>query len=312
MQRYKVNHRLLIKLGITALVLAVAAFFTWSWQVNRKATWFLDSAESAQAEGDYQAAFEQLHKFVQFRSDEDEPRIKLANMGLKILEDKTASRELQSQAYGILQETVRRTNDSDLRYELAKLMQTHRPQDALVHVDALLAERGDDPELLEMKIRLMIRVEGARDTIDFYKTAYGYDESTGQLTEGPTKAKDRPDIYAMLATLIIQEDEDDEELAGKVIDQMIEENPDAARSYLNQSVFLRMIEEEEEADEALAKAFEIDPDDLDVLRQKAVVAFDDEDYELAEETARSAIEKHPDAIILYDFLARVLIQQEKV
>lgn len=312
MQRYRVNYHLLIGLGVGSLVVAVAAYFLWSWQVSRKATWFKEDAKLLQAEGKKEEAFDQLFKYVQFRPDEDEARIELARIGLEILQDRDTSRESKGEAYFVLQEAVRRTGDPGLRLELAKFIIHDRPQDALVHINELLRDRPDDSELLEMQAQAVSRTRTKKEAMDLCFRLVGYDKSSETFDPSKASAKDRPDVYALLAGLIIENDRDDKELAKQVVDQMIEQNPESAKAYLNKSVFLRSINEKEEAQEALAKAFELGPDDLDVLRQKGFVEFQDDEYELAEETLRGAIEKFPDSLILYDLLSRVLMQQKEM
>lgn len=60
-------------------------------------------------------AFDMLSKYVQLRRDEDEPRIELAKIGLKIIEDQEAPPEVIGKSFGVLSETVTRTGDPELR-----------------------------------------------------------------------------------------------------------------------------------------------------------------------------------------------------
>ena len=60
------------------------------------------------------------------------------------------------------------------------------------------------------------------------------------LTQRKATAKDRPDVYSLLAALIIERDQD-KEFAHRVMDQMIAENPDSADAHLKQSIFLTII-----------------------------------------------------------------------
>ncbi|MCH7751352.1 MAG: hypothetical protein IH898_04280, partial [Planctomycetes bacterium] len=64
MQRYRVNHQLLIGLFVGGIVLSITLFFLWKWQVNRKAIWYHERSQVALEEDDKLEAFDYLKKFV--------------------------------------------------------------------------------------------------------------------------------------------------------------------------------------------------------------------------------------------------------
>ena len=86
MQRYRINYHWLIGVFVASLVLAVTAYFVWSWQVNRKAGYFLRLAEAALAEEDPQQAFDYYRKYVQLRPDEVDARIKMGGAAVEVIE----------------------------------------------------------------------------------------------------------------------------------------------------------------------------------------------------------------------------------
>ncbi len=311
MQRYRVNHRLLISLFVGSFVVIVATFFLWKWQVNRKASWFRESARVAMEDGKPEEAFDLLMNYVQLRPDEEEPRIELANIGLKIIEAQEASSETISRSFAVLNETVTRTGDPGLRKELTKLIIGHRPQDALGHLEELLLDTPDDSELLSMQAQALYKVKGSKPAMDLCLRLVGYDKVSDTFDSAKATAKDRPEIYGLLATLIIERDQD-KEFARRVIDQMVVENPESSDACLKRSIFLRSLGDEEEALVALEKAYELEPDSVDVARQKGAVAFEEKDYETAEKIFAAALEKHPDDLILYDLLSRTMVQEEKL
>lgn len=311
MQRYRVNHRLLISIVVGSFVVIVATFFLWKWQVNRKASWLHESARVAMEEGKPEEAFDKLLNYVQLRPEEAEPRIELANIGLKIIEDQEASSETIAKSFAVLNEAVMRTGDPALRKELTKLIIGHRPQDALEHLEELLLDTPDDSELLSMQAQALYKVKGSKPAKDLCLRLVGYDKVSDSFDSAKATAKDRPEIYGLLATLIIERDQD-KEFARRVIDQMVVENPESADAYLKRSIFLRSLGDEEESLVALEKAYELEPDSVDVARQKGAVAFEEKDYETAEKIFAAAMEKHPDDLILYDLLSRTMVQEEKL
>ncbi len=309
MQRYRVNYKLLISVFVGVVVLGVGLYFLQQWQVSRKASWFRDSAKVALEEGKTAEAFDMLLKYVQLRRDEDEPRIELANIGIKMLDDPKVPIETKYKAYGVLEETVRRTGDPKLRRKFVELNIASRPQDALMHLEDLIHDNPEDTELLSMQLQALYRVKGQKPALEAGYKLVGYDQVQEKFDATKAPAKNRPEVYSMLAGMIM-EDNQNLEQAQKFIEEMIKQNPDSAEAYLNQAIYLRTAKKPDEAKESLEKAFELNPDNIDVLQQKGLVALEDKDYELATKIFSDALKKHPDRLVLYDMLSRVQIQQE--
>jgi tetratricopeptide (TPR) repeat protein len=314
MQRYRVNYKLLIGIFVGSVVLAITLFFLRNWQVSRKAGYYRANAQTAKDEGKLEEAFETLLKYVQLRRDEDEPRIELAHIGLELLKKPNVSRELQSQAFGSLEEAVRKTGDPELRLELAKLVLQvlGRPQDALVHLDELLSAKPDDKELLIMQAQATYRVKGVKPALDLVYNLIGYDAAADKFDPSKAKAKDDPLAYRMAVNLLLEEDDDNKDLAKRVADQLVEVNPESAEAYVHRSMALLMLGDKDAATAALDKAYELDPQNVDVLQQKGEQALLDKNYDEAGKAFAEAIEKAPDRIGLYDLLSRTLMMQDKL
>lgn len=311
MQRYRVNYKLLLSVFIGVVVFGVGMYFLQQWQVSRKASWFRDSAKVALDEGKTQEAFDMLLKYVQLRRDEEEPRIELANIGIQMLDDPKTPIEMKYKAYAFLEETARRTGDPKLRRKFVELNIASRPQDALMHLEELIHDDPADTELLAMQLQALYRVKGNKPALEAGYKLVGYDQVKETFDPAKAPAKNRPEVYSMLAGLAMENNQDKEQ-AQQFIDEMIKQNPDSAEAFLNQSVFLRTVEKSDEAKQSLEKAFELDPDNIDVLQQKGLVALEEKDYELATKIFTDALKKHPDRLVLYDMLSRVQIQQEQL
>ena len=195
--------------------------------------------------------------------------------------------------------------------ELVDLIIGQRPQDALVHLEELLNDAPDNSELLAMQAQAIYKVKGSKDALNLCLKLVGYDKASKSFDPEKASVKDRPEVYALLAGLIMERDQD-QEFAQQVVEEMIALNPDSADAHLKRSVFLRSIGENEEANLALQKAYELDPASVEVARQKGSVAFEEEDFAQAESIFRTAMEANPKNALFYDLLARVLIQQEKL
>ncbi len=311
MQRYRVNYKLLVTVFVGVVVIGAGMYFLQQWQVSRKASWFRDSAKVALDEGKTQDAFDMLLKYVQLRRDEDEPRIELANIGIKMLEDPKIPLEMKYKAYAFLEETVRRTGNPELRRKFVEMNIASRPQDALMHLEDLIHDNPEDTELLSMQLQALYRVRGHKPALEAGYKLVGYDQVKESFDDANAPAKHRPEVYSMLAGLAMENNQNKGQ-AQQFIDEMIKQNPDSAEAYLNQAIFFRTINKPEEAKESLEQAYELDPHNIDVLQQKGLVALEDKDFELAAKIFSDALKEHSDRLGIYSMLARVQMQQNEL
>jgi len=305
MQRYRVNYRLLFGFLVGSLLVAAIAFLgVHPWQVNRKATWFLQRADQALSENDLRGAFNYQHLYVRYRNKEDDARIKLANMSIDISQRDDATQEEHGVAYRILDDTVRRTSDAKLRRRFADmLMGFGRPQDALVHIQELLEDDPGNTELLALRVRALFLTKDFRRATELALGLIGYDKPSEEFDAEKATAADQPEIYALLAA-ILHEKSNTRELSRRVIDRLVEVNPELFDAHLKRSNFLYQISETEEASVALERAYELAPTDSEVLQRKGHVALIGKDYDAAKAFFEKALELYPDKIMLYQLLAQ--------
>lgn len=312
MQRYRINYRLLF--GITAgsiFVAAFAFFVVHPWQLNRKATWFRDGAEQALSDGKLREAYDYQYKYVRYRPEEDDARIKLAHIAVDITESGDVTGEDIGNAYQVLDDTVRRTQDSELRKDFADLlMAIRKPEVALVHIKELLALNPDSSELKAMQVKALFLTkspDAPRVALDLI----GYDKESKEFVAEKAYVTDQPDVYALLANSLLQENSGrSKELGRRVIDQMTAVNPDSYDAHLKRSLLLFQLNETEQAKEALEKAYNLAPTELAVLQRKGQVALSDGDYESAEDFFQEALKLNPDHTDLYKLLAQTKVQQD--
>ncbi len=277
MQRYRINYNWLIGVFATSLVLAVVSFFVWRWQVERKADYFLSRAEASLAEKKPFEALESYRKYVKFRPDEVDVRIKMAETAIEVFNSSDVTNEEQGFAWGILDQTVRVTNDSNLRRSLAEIVIGWRPQDTIKHVESLLEESPEDSELNTLYVRALYKSKDFDRVKEVALPLIGYDKSTDKFDDKKIQIEGASDVYSFLSNVLAKKSKD-AELARRVIDQMILANPDSAEAYLQKSTFLSSQEKFDEAIEALDKAYEIDPLDEGILLRKGWVAQDHPKY----------------------------------
>lgn len=306
MQRYRINYNWLIGVFVGGLVIAVTAFFVQRWQVERKAGYFLREAEAALAAEDPIEAFQFYSNYVQLRPEEDDARIEMANTAISVIKSPEVTYELIGKALGVIDQTVRTTDDAALRRELAELMMLFgRPQDAIGHYEELLADSPDDNELNVLLARATYQ---KKDYKLFKRLAFqliGYDKKTDKFDSSDVSLEGDSDIYGLLTDVLTRRDKDPE-FARRVIDEMVAANPESSDAYLRKSIFLSSIDEGEEARELLDKAYELDPSNAAILSRKGLVALSEKNYEEAKAHYELGIQEHEDNPHFYRMLAEAV------
>ncbi|MCA9232112.1 MAG: tetratricopeptide repeat protein, partial [Planctomycetales bacterium] len=313
MQRYRINYRLLFGVIAGALLLGSLLFFlVHPWQVNRKANLFLERAEQALSSNNLRVAFENQRKYVRLRPEEEEARVKLANLAVDITKLDDATREDHGMAYEVLDVAVRRTGDPGLRRKYADmLMGFGRPQDALVHIQLLQEQNPDDTELQALQVRALFFTKDFRRATDLALGLIGYDKKTKEFDPAKASAGDQPEIYALLGE-VLYERSSTRELARQVMDRLVEANPESADAHLKRSIFYYKIRELEEASASLEKAYELAPTDAAVLQRKGLIAMADEDFDAAKEFYSKGLELHPDNLEFYQLLAQTEARRDEI
>ena len=291
MQRYRINYNWLIGTFVGAFVLAVTSYFVWSWQVERKAGNFIAKAEEALADGDTHEAFRYFFRYVQLRPDEEEARIKMAKCAVEVMNSPDPEIRIESRqhAYRVLNQTIRKTGNSDLRFELAKITNA---QEAISIVDDLLAENPADPAMKSELAGMMIRSLFAAKKFDQLKRKgyefIGYDAKADEFDLNKVAIQGEPEVYVLISQALLRDKEED--LARRIIDHMVEANPDSAEAYLHKSNFLAGQEEYDESKQFLDKAYEIDPNNEKILTRQTLVNLANPKYPSAKFKFLDAIE----------------------
>ena len=310
MQRYQINYKLLFGLVAAFMLIGGVCFFLiHPWQVNRNAEWFRERADTAMAEDDVRTAFDYQSKYVRYRQDETDARIKMANLAIEVAELTDANAVDRANAFVILQDAVLKTNDAELRKKYADfLIAGSSPADAIPHIDELLNNEPGNSELQAMRVRSLFATKDFRRAVEVASSLIGYDQNTETFDEEKAVAADQPEIYTLLANALVEHNNELDQ-ARQVIERMIEVNPDSYKAYLNRSLFLARIGEEEEAAESLAKAYELEPSDAEILLLKGRAAIKDEDYDLAYQFLTEGLEENPKVLDFYNLLSLIEIQR---
>jgi tetratricopeptide (TPR) repeat protein len=339
-QQYRVNYRLLTILTVCGLVASVGSWGLWKFQVNRNAGKLLSRAELAKTSGDLKQALDSLYQYTRLRKDEPDAVVRLGETAVEISKESDIDVNTRTDAYRILVECVRQSEDPKLRRSLAELQAMYGMHDlALQNADELLDAGKGDAELMVLKARCLFANQKSAEAVAWCNKLIGYDPKTDAFDASQGLAPKEPLIYAYLASHL--QSNRQPELARRVTDQLVEANADSAKAYLFRYRILKSMSragtdlEDEELEglalESLAKAFEIEPDDADIVAAKGAESLmsymekiadsvKENDESLKEQAQKDLVEakrmfaegleKHPDRIDFYVQVARLEMMQE--
>lgn len=305
MQRYRINYRLFFGLVVGSAFSAGLLFWVWTVQVDKNATWFLEKSEAATEAGELRDAFNDLKLYVQLRKDDIDARVQLANLALDIIKLEDVKREEYSYAYGITEETVRLApGNQELRRRLVDILLLFgRPHDAINNIDTLLEKNPGDAELLALRLRALFAAKDYSKGIAFGYKLIGYDKTSHEFDVTKATAADQPLVYYQVASVLFSRN-DEKKLATRVIDQMVETNPDSVVAHQSRARFMTLAGDEEGIRESIDRAFELDPNDPETLILSGAFALMSKDYETARKMLGEGIRQYPDKKGFYEQLAR--------
>ncbi len=276
MERYRVNYWLLGTLTLGALLLGGAVYGIWILQMQRGADRYKIEADEALAANNTQEAAAALGRYLAVDPNDRDAAVQLASlrvdMARKAAEEGRRS-DYQSAIRGIQNVLSRYVDAEELRRKMLKLnTELNDWPAAKTNAEILLDDEKnkDDLELLKTYGLALARTEKQDKAIEIYGKLVGYNADTREFDIDKPPAREDAVAYRTLASLMLQKELPVE--AKKVVDKLVEVNPDSATAHLTRAQTLPAIAagtrnaEEAEAlrDESIAeidKAYELDPDD---------------------------------------------------
>ncbi len=309
MHRYRVNLTLLIAILVGTVALGGGSYGLYKYQKSRNASRLLDRAETARSEGDLHRTAELLMDYLRIRPRNEEAMADLSNVLAEIAEQPKAEPVDIRNAMAQLESTVREfPQRDDLRRRLVDLYMSRRVRmlkQALDHVSQLLNRKPGDPELETLLSECYFAASDPKAVDHAYKLI-GYDKTTSEFDESKAVAPHDAGVYSRLAYKLKTE-QFEGDLANEVIDQMVAANPESGEAYLAKGSWLEANDQKDEAITLIRKAYELDPDDPNIVITNARVALRDEKPEEALKLLEAAIEKHPTEPGLYQSLSEASI-----
>lgn len=315
MQQYRVNYRLLIGLAIGLLVISAATFFLHRYQLDRNADILIASGEKAQKSGDLKSAVREYSNYLSIRRDDEEARVKLANLWADILEQPKFDPEDFGNAIGYMEEIVRtKPEEKALQVRLVELYgRFGQVQPALDHLSQLLQKYPDDAELQVKQMEFLLaarKLDGPDGALALCKKLIGYDDKTDSFDDKKAIAPHDASAYANCAVLL-RSVQDKPELAARVMDQLVKVNPELPQAYLQRGQYYVSTGEPSRGQRDIDKAYQLAPKDANVLLMKASRAEANKRPKKAREYLEAGKKEHPEDARFYQGLAGLEMKDQK-
>ncbi|WP_425396115.1 tetratricopeptide repeat protein [Aeoliella sp.] len=327
MQRYRVNYGLLIGLLVGGLVAAGSVYGIWWWQMKSNASTMLSRAEAAEAKGNYAEAATEMQKYLGFKPNDDQARIKQAMLWVEVADQALENGDIRDfhQLRALISNALfKYPAETELRTAYVDLIGSDPRLEAgfaseqLQNVQALLKQNPDDVEQLLREARCHNYLKDQRRAVEVLQKLVGYSPAAAEEArwDDNALAPNNIDAYAMLARLLLQLEEKDE--AMEVEQRLVAQNPDSAKAYLERGIFYTYLDEGEgsrsdygdQAADDLKKAYELDPQDTAVLQALANQALRKEDYDTARDYLEQGLEQGTENVQFYHLLYMLERQRE--
>lgn len=310
----RLNVKLAIILTVCLALLGGGIHLLHGYQVEESAKSLPKRAEDFKNEGRYEEAYQVLRRYTILVPEDEEGWDRLAKYLIEWMEELAQTPEEGRKAFGTaledLETVVRQYPDKiEYRRKLAgyQLFASRfipaRITDARDHYRRIVEQ---DPNDIESRIRLAICEHRTNDpqarqkAIDELFSLVGYDKATQTFDPAKGKAKDQLAAYQALSDFLRQE-VNDAGTADRVLDAMVEANPENRRAYLTRAQVHLMMQRNDQAQEDINKALALDTkqEDIEALLAAAKVAIQRKEMPRAEEILSVALKKFPENADVY-------------
>ena len=261
MTHRRLNVKLLIWLIVGSVVFCGGVYGLHEFQIRRNAASLLRAAAKAQEEGDIKKTYLTYLRYVRIVPDDDDAYILYASALADFAETPEANSQERMAAYDAVQKAILRAPDNEailkknVEFSLSPNLRDYKG--ALDYAERLIKMRPDDAEYQYLYASSLYV---NRDTSGAIKKCYeliGYDEKTGEFNDSAIGATN-VETYILLASVLRNQNTSPDE-ADRVIQRMVERNPESFEAFLNQGVYLFQKSEFAEAQKSLDRALELTP-----------------------------------------------------
>jgi len=324
----RINLKFLLILLVAIVAGTAGIFFLRRWQVSRNAGNLAELAKQRLEEGKPAEAIALYTRYIGLRPEDDAAFAEYAKLILARAEAPDATRNDLARAYNMLETAVRRNpDDDDLRRRLAEFqLRIGRASDAREHLDVLRqrlasgelkavenasGEEGRKP--LDGNLLSILTARSLMGSGDFAEASkivaeqIGFDLATKKfVAEKPSSAS--TEAYLMLGA-ILEEKLDDKDAARLVLDRLVVDQSQDVQAWLARSSWHRQRGDLEAAEADIAKAIELDADNVNSIFAAFELAIARQDFDAAGTLAAKAREVAPGDERSYRGLAAVALQK---
>jgi tetratricopeptide (TPR) repeat protein len=311
-KRRQLNAKLLLALVGATTVLGLGLHFLHGAQVNRSADVLLDQAKRAEAADDPGKALNYLERYLAYRPTDSAALVKLGGL----LEKRAEGEPGLAQAIRVYERALRADPRLDeIRQKVIDLylspgFRSPKHAEAKPHLDLLNESHPNDAQVLDQLAQCEEGLSRFDDAEKSYRKAIDIDPS-------------RVDTYVRLAELLrlrLNDEAQADALMSVDTDEktgLMAKNPESARAFLARALYRRRhpkrgtVPDKDPIAADVAQALKLDPDDVDVLKESAILERDRGQYDAAREHLTRALELKPDLPDLYKHLADLEIRDKK-
>jgi tetratricopeptide (TPR) repeat protein len=287
------NLKFLLVLIVLAAALGAGALVAYKIQRKRSVAALLVQAKAAEKAGDRAKAGELYAHYLGFRPDDSAT---MADYGYLLAGDANSPANRYKALPYFAQVLRRDPSRSDVRREIIEIAMDRSIQQypqALEQIEALLDASPDDGSLEFQKARCLEEDRKYPEAVEFYEKA-------------TTHAPDLIDAYVRQAGLLRTRLAKPAE-ADKVLDHLVERNPKSFRGYLERGN-QRRLSGAQGADQDIARAVELAPDEVDVLAAAADLAIGKGQFDEARRLVTRCLALRPKEARFHDLSSRLEIR----
>jgi tetratricopeptide (TPR) repeat protein len=288
------------------VVLGVGVHFLHGYQVQRNAEGVRQQAQSLYEEGDLEEALQAAMRYRALRAGDPNSSKLAADIAFDMAQAPKASSKEKKLAVALMEHTLRLDDEDAVRRR--KLLDYYAKNgwitSAIDHVKLLRDTSKPDAELEVIAAQCFYATGAFDEAAKVCNMLVGYDPNSKTFAE---KAPGQNSIvaYALLAHLMQEDKWGDPAQADAVIERMIALNEKSVEAQLEAHRYWKSAKQHGPAKEALARAFELEPESPEVALLTAEQAIDDRRLDDAKELVSAALKKHPDEARLYRAMALV-------
>ena len=286
----KLNVKFLVILLLIVVIIAggVTAALVLKSDPSTK---LLEAARTAGKAGEYDTAIKNYRDYLGFNRDDQQVLCEAAVVGSHCLADENIKdSEQRIPALRLMGHALRASpRRNDIRRHLAEgliaMGQLASNSDgertffaeAQKEVQKLRALKKDDSELNFMHAQCADKLEKLSESINALEAMVGYESSKEKFNDKKASAPNMIKAHVLLANIYRKRGRgrEDENLADKVIDKMVDRNSENADAYFKRAIhsqifnevgsYAQRLKRKERILVDLQKSLSIDPDNLDVL-----------------------------------------------